>query len=90
MVISWLKKSQNNSFWAYMDQLLMGYVGGDIVLPGNIFKRLSGISYQWAMKVENFIPISLLKKSQKYSFFGLHGSVIDGLYRWRYFFAYIF
>ena len=59
---------QNIRFWAYMEQLLNGYVGGDIVLPGNIFKSFSGISYQWAMKVESFIPISLLKKSQKYSF----------------------
>ena len=63
-----------------MDQLLNGYVGGDIVLPGNIFKSFSGISYQWAMKVESFIPISLLKKSQKYSFFGLEAMKVERFY----------
>ena len=41
----------------------MGYVGGDIVLPGNIFKRLC----------------AGLKSREKYSFFDLEGSVIDGL-----------
>ena len=44
MVISWLKKSQNIRFWAYMDQLLIGYVGGDIVLPGNTFKSFPQLS----------------------------------------------
>ena len=65
-----------------MDQLLNGYVGGDIVLPGNIFKSFSGISYQWAMKYiyKYFQEVMYwLKKSQTYSFFGFEGSVIDGL-----------
>ena len=41
----------------------MGYEGGDIVLPGNIFKRLC----------------AGLKSRKKYLFFGPEGSVIDGL-----------
>ena len=35
-----LKSRKSIRFLAYMDHLLMGYEGGDIVLPGNIFKRL--------------------------------------------------
>ena len=45
----------------------MNYVGGDIVIAGNIFKRLC----------------AGLKSREKYSFFGLEGSVIDGLWRSR-------
>ena len=41
----------------------MNYVGGDIVIAGNIFKRLC----------------AGLKSCEKFSFFGLEGSVIDGL-----------